>query len=80
MNLTTDHDLAARFGISVDKLHALRKSNNWPHVRLGRWDIRFTDAQIAQIVDSQSVRPSKQAATAGTGLTGRSAKRTGGAA
>lgn len=75
MRLTTDAQLAEQFGITVDKLHALRKQNSWPFVRLGRFDIRFTDAQIAQIVDSQTVAPSGKKVTAATGLTGRSAAR-----
>lgn len=74
MNLTTDTDLAAQFDLDLERFHVLRKRHNWPHVRLGRFDIRFTDAQIAQIVASHSVTPSKSAA-GDTGLTQRSAAR-----
>lgn len=69
--LTTDVQLAAEFEITVEKLHELRKRNHWPFVRLGRFDIRFTDQQVEQIVAAQSVVPGKQPAT--SGLTVRSA-------
>lgn len=54
MNLTTAADLAAEFGITEEKLHRLRVRKNWPCVKLGRFDVRFTDAQIEQIVAIQS--------------------------
>jgi hypothetical protein len=73
MNLTTDTDLAAKFGITVEKLHELRKRHNWPHVRLGRFTFRFTDLQIEQIVASQTVTPA--ADTSSSGLSRRSASR-----
>ena len=41
--LTTDVVLADQFGITVKKLHDLRKRNGWPCVRLGRFDIRVDD-------------------------------------
>lgn len=75
MNLTTDAELAERFGITVDKLHDLRKKYGWPHVRLGRFEIRFTDEQIEQIVASRSVQPSKVVKGTASGLTERSARR-----
>ena len=77
MNLTTDAQLADQFGISTDKLHALRKQHRWPHVRLGRFDIRFTDAQVEQIVAMHSETPKKDAGVkvAVTGQTARSARR-----
>lgn len=74
MNLTRDTDLADQFGITVAKLHELRKRNGWPHVRLGRFDIRFTDQQVEQIVAAQSVEPVKSRAD-DAGLTQRSAAR-----
>lgn len=74
MNLTTPEDLAAKFGVTVERLHELRKRQSWPHVRLGRFEIRFTDAQVEQIIATNSVTPAKS--TAGnSGLTERSARR-----
>jgi hypothetical protein len=74
MNLTTDAALAEQFGITLTKLHELRKRNHWPHVRLGRFDIRFTDQQVEQIVAAQSVTP-EQGKQPESGLTQRSASR-----
>lgn len=74
MNLTTDADLAAKWGLTIDELHRLRKRHGWPHVRLGRFEFRFTDEQIEQIVASRSVEGTKPDTT-DSGLTDRSAKR-----
>ena len=77
MNLTTDAALAEQFDISIEKLHELRKRHQWPHVRLGRFDIRFTDAQVEQIVALHSAAPKKKAtgSVAVAGQTERSASR-----
>jgi hypothetical protein len=74
MNLTTAADLAAQFGIDEAKLHRLRVRNNWPHVKFGRNDVRFTDAQVEQIValQSQTAKPKAKV----VGQTKRSAART----
>lgn len=74
MNLTTDVALAEQFGVTVEKLHALRKRHNWPCVKFGRFEVRFTDAQVEQIVASHTIKPTKAAAKE-TGLTERSARR-----
>jgi hypothetical protein len=73
MNLTTAADLAASFGIDEAKLHRLRVRNNWPCVKFGRNDVRFTDAQVEQIVglQSQATKPKGKVA----GQTKRSAAR-----
>lgn len=78
MRLTSEADLAAAFGLDEDKVAELRRSQHWPHVRLTRFDVRYTDAQIEQIVAMRTVaapkaRPEKSAAI--TGQTARSAKR-----
>ncbi|WP_310962104.1 hypothetical protein [Nocardioides terrisoli] len=77
MRLTTEADLAEQFGLSVEKLRELRRRHRWPHVRLGRFDVRFTDAQVEQIVAQHSQTP--EAAIAGPvkvpGQTARSAAR-----
>lgn len=75
MKLTTDADLADLFGITVEKLHELRKKHGWPHVRLGRFDFRFTDDQIRDIVASQTVTGSPALKGTAAGLTSRSARR-----
>jgi hypothetical protein len=74
VNLTTDTDLAEKFDLDLERFHVLRKRHNWPHVRLGRFDIRFTEDQIEQIVASHSVAPKRDIGNT-SGLTGRSAAR-----
>lgn len=74
MNLTTDTDLADKFGITVEELHELRRRHNWPHVRFSRFVVRFTDEHIAQIVATSTVTP-KRSAAGESGLTERSAAR-----
>jgi lipoate-protein ligase A len=53
-DLVTSAALAERFEISEKKLHELRRAKNWPCVRLGRFDIRFTEQQVEQIIAIQS--------------------------
>lgn len=75
MRLTTEADLADMLGIEDKKAAELRKRKGWPHVRVTRFDVRYTDVQIEQIVSSLSVTPSREVEVADTGLTERSAKR-----
>lgn len=75
MNLISDAELAERFGITVAKLHELRKRHHWPHVKLGRFEVRFTEDQVEQIVDRHAVTPAAPVpfaeAVAGTSLAGQ---------
>jgi hypothetical protein len=73
MNLTTDAQLAEQFGITLDRLHTLRKRNRWPFVQLGRFDIRFTDAQVEQIIAMHSEAPAKVAPKVTPAITGQTA-------
>lgn len=57
MKLISDKELADDFGITVELLHKLRKRNRWPCVKLGRYDYRFTEEQVAEIVAQQTDRP-----------------------
>lgn len=76
MNLTTAADLAEQFGIPESKFHELRRAKQWPCVRFGRFDIRFTDEQVEQIVAMQSVKPdTRNPRPALPGQTQRSARR-----
>lgn len=74
MNLTTEAQLAEMFGLTVEQIRDLRKRKKWPHVQLNRFSIRFTDAHVAEIVASHTVKPEKSKAAA-TGLSERSAAR-----
>lgn len=74
--LITDGALADEFGIDVERLHKLRRRYAWPHVRLGRKDIRFTPAQVEEIVRMHSEdAPSLPSSVAIAGQTKRSARR-----
>jgi len=75
MNLTTEAALAEQFGITPAKAAELRKRKGWPHVRVTRFDVRYTPEQIEQIIAALSVAPSPVVAAADTGLTERSAAR-----
>lgn len=77
MNLTTEANLAAEWGLPTEKVAELRRKHRWPHVRLGRFDVRYTDEQVADIVRLHSERvttpPSPDLKV--TGQTARSAAR-----
>lgn len=78
MKLTTEARLAEEFGLDREKVAELRRRHHWPCVRLGRFDIRYTDAQIEQIVAMHSEAPKKAAAAEAVrvaGQTSRSAAR-----
>lgn len=76
MKLTTEADLAEQFEIEPEKAADLRKRQGWPHVRLTRFDVRYTDAQIEQIIASRSVAGERALEVAAeSGLTQRSARR-----
>lgn len=74
MNLTTEAELADLFGIDAEKAADLRKRQSWPHVRLTRFDVRYTDEQIRQIVAARSVAGERTPGLE-AGLTRRSARR-----
>lgn len=74
MNLTTEPQLAEQFGLTVEKVAELRRRHRWPHVRLGRFDIRYTDAQVEQIVAMHSEAPKRTSAIKGGGIPGQTAR------
>ena len=76
VRLTTEADFAEQLGKSEAWVAERRRRKAWPHVRLGRFDIRYTERQIEQIIADHEVRPSKvEAAVKDSGQTSRSAKR-----
>lgn len=83
-DLIKESEVAARWDMTESKFAELRRKNNWPHVRLSRFDVRYTEAQLAQIVDMQteggSASTMPQGAARIPGQTGRSAGRKRGAA
>ena len=78
MRLTKASALAAQWDMTEAELKRRVRRYGWPVVRLSRFDWRFTDQQIEQIVAMQS-RAAKPAGaakkTAGTGQSKRSASR-----
>jgi len=75
VNLTTDVELAEQFGMTLKQLNEKRMREHWPHVRLGRNNIRFTDEQIAEILVMQTRTRLKKPAAKVSGQTVRSASR-----
>jgi hypothetical protein len=79
MKLMTDIELADKFGLPLEKFHDLRKRKHWPCVRLGRFEYRFTEAQVEEIVRLHTQAPAKTHGAsvpgAGKGQTARSAAR-----
>lgn len=78
--LKTEAELASEF-LKIPEVRAaeLRRKHRWPHVRLGRFDVRYTPAQVDQIIAMHSETPDAAKSTAGTskivGQTARSAGR-----
>lgn len=77
MSLTTEAQLAADFGIDEARAAELRRKHEWPHVRLGRFDVRYTEAQVEQIIAMQSVTPTKAVASTGSKISGQTARSAG---
>lgn len=73
MKLTREADLAADWGLSHQQFRLLRRRHGWAHVRLSRQDIRYTEAQIEQIVRDMTTAGTSRKAES-TGLTSRSAR------
>lgn len=73
--LTTEADLAEGFGLTAEKIAELRRRHKWPHVRLGRFDVRYTDEQVAAIIAQETVKPQKASVAGLAGQTTRSARR-----
>lgn len=73
LQLTTDTELAALLGITVENVRA-RCRNGWPHVKPKRTVWLFTQEQVEQIVALQTVRPKTRAGGL-SGQTPRSARR-----
>ena len=59
MRLLTEEELAQDFGLPVHTIRRYRRSRGWPHVRLNRLEVRFTEQQVEQIVRMQSEAQTK---------------------
>lgn len=59
----------------LDTFHRLRLRHRWPSVKLGRFDLRFTEAQFQQIVAQHTEQPKTVAPKSGAGpLPGQTAR------
>lgn len=78
VRLYTDAELAEQWGLDLDKFHQLRRRHRWPCVKLGRFEFRFTEDQVADIV-AQHTQASDDAGAQSVptvpGQTRRSARR-----
>lgn len=57
VKLTTETALAAMLDKSEEWVAERRRRKGWPHVRLSRFDVRYTDRQIEQIIAWHTVTP-----------------------
>lgn len=73
--LMTEAALAEDFGLSAAKVAELRRRHKWPHVRLSRFDVRYTPEQVAAIIAMQTVKPTASKSVGLAGQTARSAGR-----
>lgn len=50
MKLITEAQLADLLTLPIERVAEMRRREAWPHIRLGRFDVRYTDRQIEQII------------------------------
>lgn len=72
---TSEEQLADRFGITLRNARELRARHNWPHMRFGRFGIRYTASQVAAIEDLMTVRAAAKKSSGIPGQTEGSKKR-----
>lgn len=76
LHLTRERDLAEQWELTLEQFRILRRRHRWAHVAFSRQDIRYTDAQVEQIVHDMTRRDSsRRAKSEAIGLTKRSAAR-----
>lgn len=75
LHLIHESDLAEILDKPIEWVASHRRKDHWPHINFGRFDKRYTDQQIAQILAMYEVAPkTKVEATAldiAAGLTKR---------
>lgn len=55
VTLITMEELAEAFQIPVEELEVLRRRHRWPHVKVGRRNVRFTPGQVEEIIAMHTV-------------------------
>lgn len=72
MKLSREADVAGDWDMSLEQFRLLRRRHGWSHVKFSRQDIRYTDAQLEQIVRDMTVAGVTPKPTSpGSGLTSR---------
>lgn len=71
----TEEELAERLHLTLDEIAHFRRTRKWPHLRFGRYKVRYTEQQVAQIEALHSQRPPLTAAPAIGGQTAASKRR-----
>lgn len=75
MKLYTLTNLADDLQISETEAETLRRRHRWPHVKVGRRNVRFTETQVAAIIAQHTVDSPSVAAPFSSGQTARSQRR-----
>jgi hypothetical protein len=70
--LRTESALADLLDVTPEKAAELRRRHKWAHVRLGRFDVRYTDTQVEQVIASMTVTPKRAEKPSASGLSSRS--------
>lgn len=76
-DLITEPELTERLRLDDPaKVAKMRRAKKWPHVRVSRFDIRYTEAQVEQIIASLEVGQTPTRVAKGTfGQTAASVRR-----
>lgn len=61
--LITDQEFADLLKVDLEDFHVLRKRYSWPCVKVGRFKFRFTEEQVAEIIELQSTSSTASAAS-----------------
>ncbi|TSE15809.1 hypothetical protein B1A87_007760 [Arthrobacter sp. KBS0703] len=58
--LMTPDDLAQRLGVSLRMVREMYYTNTWPHLRLNKRTVRFTENHYEQILELSEQRSTSQ--------------------
>jgi hypothetical protein len=76
IKMYTESEVAESWHLTLEQFRLLRRRHGWSHVKFSRQDIRYTDAQLEQIVRDMTVAGSERPArVSGSGLTERARRR-----
>jgi DNA-directed RNA polymerase sigma subunit (sigma70/sigma32) len=59
--LLTPEQLAERLGVPLRMVREMYYTNSWPHLRLNKRTVRFTDEHLEQIIAMSERRPTTDA-------------------